>query len=155
VEEILLSTKLNTPITRRELVPRHLLVKRLDNGLFQEELFSRVLTLVSAPAGYGKTTLVVDWLQAQTIPYAWLSLDENDNDPVRFLSYMLAALSRIDPNLGDRLKALMQHPQSPPPDVLMTSLVNELSCDHHHPRGSSITARQAASAGAGAGDSPK
>ncbi|MEA3441400.1 MAG: LuxR C-terminal-related transcriptional regulator [Chloroflexota bacterium] len=127
MEEILLSTKLNTPITRRELVPRHLLIKRLVNGLFQEERFSRVLTLVSAPAGYGKTTLVVDWLQAQTIPYTWLSLDENDNDPVRFLSYLFAAISLVDPILENRLKALAQHPQMPPPDVLMTSLVNELS----------------------------
>jgi len=102
----LLRTKLCMPPVRSELVRRDRLLERLGAGLWRGDGFQRQLTLVSAQAGYGKTTLVAEWLSSLT-PYppppmlgegdrgvgaAWLSLDEADNDPVRLLAYLLAAL---------------------------------------------------------------
>jgi LuxR family transcriptional regulator, maltose regulon positive regulatory protein len=84
----LLTTKLYAPPLRPNLVPRPHLVERLDEGL----RLGRKLTLVSAPAGFGKTTLVSAWARTCDWPVAWLSLDEGDNDPVRFLTYLSAAL---------------------------------------------------------------
>lgn len=95
--DTLLSTKLYIPQPHRELVHRSRLMERLDAGLRGK------LTLVSAPAGYGKTTLVSDWIQRRkggvTPPprVAWLSLDASDNDLARFFSYLIAALQQIDP----------------------------------------------------------
>jgi LuxR family maltose regulon positive regulatory protein len=83
--------------------------------------------LISAPAGYGKTTLVAAWLQESQIRSAWLSLDESDNDPRRFLDYLLAALCTIQPDLGTAVEAMLQSPQPPPGEVLMTALVNDMA----------------------------
>ena len=96
----LLKTKLYIPPVRPELVPRPRLIERLNAGLH------RKLTLVSAPAGFGKTTLVSEWIQAMggatpPIAAAWLSLDEDDNDPTRFLSYSIAALRTIEANIAE------------------------------------------------------
>ncbi|MCK7480832.1 MAG: hypothetical protein M0C28_29175 [Candidatus Moduliflexus flocculans] len=92
------------------------------------------LTLVSAPAGYGKTTLVADWLNSlsklekgQGGRVAWLSLDEFDNDPRRFLDYLLVALRQIQADVGKSVKAMLQAPQPPPSEVILTALVNDLS----------------------------
>ena len=90
-----LVTKLFVPSIRPELVPRPRLIEQLNAGLH------RKLTLISAPAGFGKTTLVTDWLQSQgddsssSFFVCWLSLDEGDNDAVRFLTYLISALNRI------------------------------------------------------------
>jgi LuxR family maltose regulon positive regulatory protein len=102
----LLQTKLHIPQPRPDLVPRPRLVERLNEGL----LAGRKLALVSAPAGFGKTTLVTEWvaslpsvwewLRSGERPCAWLSLDEGDNDPVRFLAYLVAAPQGADPNIG-------------------------------------------------------
>src|SRR5512138_2479000 len=88
----LLASKLFIPPLRPGLVPRPRLVQLLTGGLHAR----RKLTLISAPAGFGKTTLVVDWLRQVALPVAWLSLDEADNDPSRFLSYLAAALDQVD-----------------------------------------------------------
>ena len=100
--EQILSTKLFLPATRPELVSRHRLVDRLNRGLHQNQGFGRKLTLISAPAGFGKTTLLSAWANSACLAQvqgeqsqhriAWFSLDENDNDPTRFLVYMIAAL---------------------------------------------------------------
>ena len=92
----ILATKLHIPRSPRRMVPRPHLIERLDDGL------DRNLTLVSAPAGFGKTTLVSTWAGGCDRPVAWLSLDDGDNDPTRFLSYLVAALRTIAPNLGER-----------------------------------------------------
>ncbi|GAF71880.1 unnamed protein product, partial [marine sediment metagenome] len=94
----ILVTKLYIPPTRPELVPRPRLIERLNEGLH------RKLTLISAPAGFGKTTLVTEWLDSLRLDaknetqtknkFAWLSLDEGDNELVRFLTYFIAALNR-------------------------------------------------------------
>ena len=86
----LLKTKLHIPLLRKEIVPRSHLLEQLDKNLWQGNGFNRKLTLVSAPAGYGKTTLTINWLQDGENDIAWLSLDENDNDPIRFFLYLIA-----------------------------------------------------------------
>ena len=90
----ILATKLYIPPTRPDLVPRPRLIERLNEGLH------RKLTLISAPAGFGKTTLVSDTLRRLDLPIAWLSLDENDNEASRFLNYTIAALQKIDLRTG-------------------------------------------------------
>ena len=85
----LLQTKLYIPRRRPSLIARPRLIDKLNQGLNKE------LTLISAPAGFGKTTLVIEWLQQCDLPAAWLALDEGDNDPVRFWAYVTAALNQI------------------------------------------------------------
>jgi LuxR family maltose regulon positive regulatory protein len=100
----LLATKLHIPSLRLDLVPRHRLLDRLETGL------RRKLTLISAPAGYGKTTLLSEWhasSRGQALSLAWVLLDEQDNDPVRFWSYVLAALEKPRPGSTQNAKALL------------------------------------------------
>jgi len=84
----ILSTKLYIPPARADLVPRSHLIEKLNTGLTR----APGATLVSAPAGFGKTTLISSWLRQIDRPAVWLSLDENDNDLTRFLTYLIAAL---------------------------------------------------------------
>ena len=124
----LLTTKLYIPPVRPELVSRSRLIERLDVGLLgQGGGFARKLTLVSAPAGFGKTTLVAEWLSGVAHPVAWLSLDEEDNDPARFFAYLVAALQTVDPNVGQAAQAMLQSPQPPPPEPLLASLINDVA----------------------------
>src|SRR5919109_1113813 len=90
-----LTTKLYIPPARPNVVRRSRLVERLNGGLQGK------LTLISAPAGFGKTTLLSEWLARCGRPVAWLSLDEGDSDPTRFLTYLVAALRTIAPTIGD------------------------------------------------------
>jgi LuxR family maltose regulon positive regulatory protein len=90
----LLRTKLFLPTLRPHLVLLPQLIDRLNQGL----QLGHKLTLVSAPAGFGKTTLLSSWVAACARPVAWLSLDEGDNDPTRFLAYLVAALQTLDLN---------------------------------------------------------
>jgi LuxR family maltose regulon positive regulatory protein len=117
----LLQTKLYVPPVRPDLVPRPRLLRRLDVGP------SRKLTLVSAPAGFGKTTLVTEWLGGIGHAVAWLSLDEEDNDPARFFTYLVAALQTVDPNIGQAAQAMSQSPQPPPPEALLANLINDIA----------------------------
>jgi LuxR family maltose regulon positive regulatory protein len=121
----ILTTKLNIPPIRPNLVPRSRLIERLRAGIHNK------LTLISASAGFGKTTLAAEWLRDEKRAVAWITLDENDNDPARFLVYFLAALNQIDQHAGEATKALLQALQPPPPDFLMTTLVNEIAAIHH------------------------
>ena len=108
---------------RPNLVPRPKLIERLNQGL---ELGHK-LSLISAPAGFGKTTLVSEWLAGCARPAAWLSLDERDNDPTRFLAYLVAALQTLTANIGAGLLAVLQSPQPPPTDTILTALLNEIT----------------------------
>lgn len=135
----LLTTKLHIPSVRPELVPRPRLVERLNAGLGQAEGFTRRLTLISAQAGFGKTTLVTEWLQhlratslqgqagAAECCFTWLSLDENDNDPARFLAYLAAALQKIDRAIGQAARSMLGAPQLPSPELLLTGLINAIA----------------------------
>ena len=117
----ILATKLYVPPPRPEAVPRPRLVERLNEGLH------RRLILVSAPAGFGKTTLIGEWVATLPRPVAWLSLDEGDNDPARFLSYLVAALRTIAPNMGEGVLGALQSPQPPPTESVLTALLNEIT----------------------------
>lgn len=132
----LLQTKLYAPRVRPGLVSRPRLIARLNAGL------RRKLTLISAPAGFGKTTLLSEWTQALTgnTPIrtalgaasplgvvAWLSLDENDNDPTRFLAYLVAALQTVRADLGLVAVAMLQSPQPPPAEAILSALINEIA----------------------------
>ena len=116
----LLATKLHVPRPRTQLVPRAHLVERLQRGA------ERALTLVSAPAGFGKTTLLAQWLAESGRPVAWLSLEPEDNDPSRFLSYLIAALQTLDAQMGATALALLHTPQPPPPETVLAVLTNDL-----------------------------
>ncbi len=91
------------------------------------EALHRQLTLVSAPAGFGKTTLVSEWAATCGRPVAWLSLDEGDNDPARFMAYLVAALQTIAPNLGAGVLGMLQTPQPPPPKTVITAMLSEVA----------------------------
>jgi LuxR family maltose regulon positive regulatory protein len=120
----ILITKLNIPACRPDVVGRCRLVERLDEGL----RLHRRLTLISAPAGYGKTTLVTDWLNTrERSQVAWLSLDEADNDPQRFLSYMLASLGRAEPGIGKSASQMLQGAQAGSITAGLTLLINDLA----------------------------
>lgn len=117
---VLLKTKLYVPPARPELVPRPHLIARLNDGL------NCKLILVAAPAGYGKTTLVSGWARGCGQPVAWLSLDERDNEPTRFLTYLIAALQTIEANLGQDVLAAVQSSQSASIADWLPVLVNQL-----------------------------
>ena len=109
------------PRGRVSLVSRNRLTERLRRGL------AGPLTLVSAPPGYGKTTLVSESVSAIQQPVAWLSLDEGDSDPVRFGTYVVAALQTLQPGLGEEALALFHSPQPPPLETALAPLINEIS----------------------------
>ncbi|KAA3646753.1 MAG: LuxR family transcriptional regulator [Chloroflexi bacterium] len=117
----LLTTKLYTPKPRPELVLRSRLIEQLNEGL------ERKLTLISAPAGFGKTTLLSNWLAKSERPVGWLSLDEGDNDTVRFLTYLIAALQTVAQNVGEGVSSMLQSPQLPATESILTILVNEIA----------------------------
>jgi LuxR family maltose regulon positive regulatory protein len=117
----LLATKLYIPPPRPNVVLRPRLIERLNEGLRSK------LTLISAPAGFGKTTLVSAWLAGCERPAAWLSLDEGDSDPIRFLTYLVAALQTIAANFGAGVVGALQSPQPPPIETLLTTLLNDIT----------------------------
>jgi LuxR family maltose regulon positive regulatory protein len=119
-----LATKLFVPPLRPDLVFRQRLINQLNAGL------QRKLTIVSAPTGYGKTTLISSWLHETKISSAWLSLDEDDNDPIRFFQYFISALQRIIPTLGGDLVGPLQGRLSF--DTSINLLINEIA-EHADP----------------------
>src|SRR6266702_2709395 len=117
----ILATKLYIPRLRPNVVSRPRLIERLNEGLHGK------LILIAAPAGFGKTTLVSQWLAAGPRPTAWLSLDEGENDPTRFLTYLVAALQTIAATLGEGALGVLQSPQPPPTEAILTALLNDLT----------------------------
>src|SRR5215213_531834 len=114
----ILATKLYIPPPRPKAVFRSRLIERLNEGVH------RKLTLISAPAGFGKTTLVSEWVAGCDRQVGWLSLDEQDSDPARFLTYLVAALQTIAPNMGEGVQAVLQSLQPPPTEAILTALLN-------------------------------
>jgi LuxR family maltose regulon positive regulatory protein len=138
----ILATKLFIPPSRPKIVHRAHLIERLNEGLH------RKLTLISAPVGYGKTTLVSDWLSTLNDRAAWLSLDPEDDEPRRFWAYVVAALQTVQPELGVASLAMLQAPQIPPVENILTDLINQITSlsdniilvldDYHHLTSSSL-----------------
>jgi LuxR family maltose regulon positive regulatory protein len=116
-----LTTKLYLQPARQTLVDRPVLLEQLKEGLRGK------LTLVSAPAGFGKTSLVAAWRKDCETPLAWVSLDEEDNEPLRFLDYLIGALQTVDTDLGDESAELLRRTATPPLKVVLTSLLNEIN----------------------------
>src|SRR6266705_4062355 len=120
----ILATKLYIPRLRPHVVIRPRLIERLNEGLH------RKLTLISAPAGFGKTTLASAWVASCDRQVAWLSLDEGDSDPTRFQTYLVAALRTIAANIGEGVLGVLQSPQpthQPPTASILTALLNEIT----------------------------
>lgn len=116
----LLVTKLHLPVPP-SLVQRRRLVEKLNQGL------TRKLILVSAAAGFGKTTVLSEWAQQTQLPISWLSLDELDNDPVRFWTYLAAALQRANETIGEATLSMLRSPEPFPFETFLTPLLNELA----------------------------
>jgi LuxR family maltose regulon positive regulatory protein len=143
--ESLLVTKLFIPPLRQSVVARTHLIQRLDEGLRQ----GRPLTLISAPAGFGKSTLVVEWIagsrsqpdglpedrqhqhdgapDTETVHFTWVSLEPADNVLSRFWRYVVAAVQRVQPGVGQSCQAMLQAPEPPPAVAVVTTLINELA----------------------------
>ena len=120
----LLETKLYIPKWRPGLVSRPRLIERLDQGI------ERKLTLVSAPAGFGKTTLLAEWLTATPASQraaGWVSLDQSDNDPAFFWAYFITALQKVQSEVGESALSLLHSPQPPPIESVLTTLINEIN----------------------------
>ncbi|UCG22712.1 MAG: hypothetical protein JSW55_11055 [Chloroflexota bacterium] len=121
--ETLLRTKLFAPPVRQNLVSRPHLLEQLN----QARQPGHKLTLISAPAGFGKSTLVSNWLAELNGQAAWLSLDQGDNDPVKFWTYVIAAIQTVDPEVGDEARQIMGSPQLRSTEPAVVSLVNDIS----------------------------
>ena len=120
----LLATKLYIPCNDRELIARPRLIQRLQTGL------PRKLTLVSAPAGYGKTVLISSWIDRFDMPVAWLSLDAADSEFSRFFSYLIAALQQIEPGICSGIRPMLETESEPSAANMLTSLVNDVASFH-------------------------
>ena len=120
-QDVLLATKLHVPRPQPGFVPRPRLVQTLSQGL------ARGRMLISAPAGFGKTSLLADWARSGGRPVAWLGLDAGDNDPARFWRYVVAALDQAQPGIAERLGPLLGPPAPRSFDGLVTALINELA----------------------------
>jgi LuxR family transcriptional regulator, maltose regulon positive regulatory protein len=119
----LLETKLYAPRLRRGLVARPRLIERMNRGAESK------LTLISAPAGFGKTTVLAEWLAAAPADgrsVAWLSLDLADNEAAPFWTYLVAALQTVAPGVGARALSMLRGPQPPPIETVLATLLNEL-----------------------------
>jgi len=116
----ILSTKLYIPPPPSNLIPRPRLIEQLNQGLLGK------LTIVSAPAGFGKTTLLSECVARCGLPVAWYSLDESDDDLVRFLSYLIAALQSLDPDTGLGVSDILGSSQLPAAESILTDLINQI-----------------------------
>ncbi len=119
--EVLLATRFHLPGLRPELLARPRLIDQLNGAAARE------LVLVCTPAGFGKTTLLADWVGAGERPVAWLSLDAGDNDPARFWRSVVGAVDRVHSGISDRVLPLLSAPEQTTPEAVVTVLVNELT----------------------------
>jgi LuxR family maltose regulon positive regulatory protein len=116
----MLLTKLHIPPTGNNIVHRSVLHEKLNTGL------SRKLILISAPAGFGKTTVVSNWIDQNKIPAAWFSIDNGDNDPVGFLSYIISGIQSIHKEFGQSALKLLNSPNRPSVESIVSLLINEI-----------------------------
>ncbi len=117
-----LALKLRCPAIPVKRVERPHLIERLNQGL----ALGRQITLVSAPAGFGKTSCISAWVAESSLPTAWFALDATDDDPGRFFDYFIAALQTIDSNIGVEIAGVLRAGQLPAADIISTTLINDL-----------------------------
>lgn len=118
---LLLNTKLNLPPVRASHVNRIELTRKLD------KISDYKIALIVAPAGYGKTALVSEWIAQTSMRVVWFSIDAGDNDPVRFWDYVIAAIRTVHPDAGEQTLTLLHDPQALPIETILSTLINELS----------------------------
>ena len=123
MDKMILSTKLSAPGERRNLVHRSRLLNKLELGSSQYNK----LALITAPAGYGKSTLVANWIKTSDRIYTWLTLDNRDNDPQTFFHYLFTAIQGIKKNIGQDSKNIAEMDQISDPDTMATLLLNEVN----------------------------
>jgi LuxR family maltose regulon positive regulatory protein len=128
MSEPLILTKLYIPPPRSNLVHRPRLIEQLNEGL----TLGHKLTLLTASPGFGKTSLLSEWIPSCGRPAAWLSLDKGDNDPVRFLVYLVTAIQTVIPNFGEGMLRSLQSPQKPPTETILTTLLNNFAAIPDH-----------------------
>lgn len=116
----MLLTKLQIPPLKENLVHRSELFNKLEKGL------NRKLILISAPAGFGKTTLLRDWIEQKDVRSLWISLDKSDKDSVEFLSYLITSIQRINPRLGEQAFKLLTSPNRSTNESIISLLINDL-----------------------------
>lgn len=121
MQSALLTTKLHIPQSRFQIVSRPRLIDKLNDGCHHK------LILISAPAGFGKTTLVSEWIAGIGHSVGWLQLDEGDNDTNRFLTYLIAACQTGAPSVGEGILGELQSPQPLPAEAILTTLVNDIA----------------------------
>lgn len=117
-----LKSKLRCPSLPSKIVKRPQLIQCLNEGLES----GREITLVSAPAGFGKTTCISEWIDSLNIPVIWLSLDSSDDDPLHFYMYLLAALQTIELDFGQEIEGVIKAGQVPPSDIISASIINTI-----------------------------
>lgn len=118
---LLLSTKLRIPPVRTKAIPRAALIRHLEDSV------ARKLTCISAPAGFGKTHLVAQWLEQHPHPAAWLTLSTADNDPTRFFTYMVAAVQQLNPHIGMTVANLARDAELLDCEALAMELINDIA----------------------------
>lgn len=116
----ILETKLYIPRPGPDLVQRKHLIDRLNAGVYGK------LTLIAAPAGFGKTTVLSKWVSQSKLPVAWISVDQGDNDPIYFINYIIAALQKIETEFGEEVLSSLKTPQRPPIDSIIIHLIQEI-----------------------------
>lgn len=121
----ILTSKLQVPLLRPNLVQRLSLMKHLSEGQYRQ------VVLISAPAGFGKTTLASSWIAQNKVAATWLSLDQYDNDLGRFLAYLIASVQRFDSGIGQLAHKALQSNQQPATEAILTSLLNEIAAIPH------------------------
>jgi LuxR family maltose regulon positive regulatory protein len=121
----LIATKLYIPPARLGRVDRARLIERMKASV------NHPLTLICAPAGYGKTTLLSEWIPQNEHCVTWLSLDEGDNDPVRFWRYFIAALQTLNPELGKNAQLLLESSQAPPIETVLSLAINDMAAQDY------------------------
>ncbi len=117
----LLQTKTSIPPARQNRVERPRLIEQINAGM------KRTFTLIVAPAGFGKTTLIAEWARNASMPVAWLSLGPSERTPERFLSYLVHALRQISPQAGQTVLTMLHSGQAMPEEAILASLLNDLS----------------------------
>lgn len=118
----LLATKLHIPLIPAKRIKRPHLIQRLNQGLES----NRQITLISAPAGFGKTLCASEWVNELDFAITWLSLDTADDDPGRFFSYFIAALQKVAENVGQEIEGILRAGQLPPGEIISTTLINDI-----------------------------